>query len=58
MFQHAFSQRVEGVRMAGAAVVNAAQFRVVPEEEVNFDNVLNVDKVTGLLAVAITVETV
>ena len=56
MLKHAFGKRVEGMRMAGAAVVNAAQFRMIPEEEVYFYNVFYINEVTCLFAVAVTVD--
>ena len=57
MLEHAFGKRVESMRMAGTAVVNAAQFRMIPEEEVYFYNVFYINKVTGLFAVAVAVDT-
>ena len=44
------------MRMAGAAVVNAAQLRMVPEEEVYFYNVFYINEVTCLFAVAVAVD--
>ncbi len=46
---------VEGVGLACAAVEDAALGGVVPEEEVDVDDVLDVDEVAALLAVAVAV---
>ena len=55
MFKHAFGKRVKSMRMAGTAVVNAAQFRMIPEEKVYFYNVFYINEVAGLFTVTVAV---
>ena len=55
MFQHAFSESIELVSMTSTAVKDTADFRMIPEVKVNFYNVFNVDKVTGMFARTIAI---
>ena len=55
VFDHGFGDAEEGLGTAGTAVIDAGLAAILPEPEVNLADVLDIDEVAQLPAIAKTV---